>query len=89
MNADTLRKIEETNRNRFYWSNTTLGDGGWQAIYGTVAAWKTYLLLGDEPEPISSVRAENDATAVDAFSGVFRMEGLRIVEKTVSYRKVK
>jgi len=76
MNADTARGIERIKANGYWREGTTLGEGGWNRVYTFAENWHKYHLYNlDEStvEPIFTIIAKDDETAIKAFSDLFHL----------------
>ena len=89
MNSDTERAIEEIRKKRWYREGTTLGEGGWAAVYQFASEWRVYVLNFPFFAQPDKITAENDDVAVSAFRSLYRtLSGCTITEKIVTHREV-
>jgi hypothetical protein len=91
MNSDTQRAVAEIEKKRWYLKSTSLGDGGWPAVYQFAKDWKTYVVRwdgtgGDASQPVV---AESDKVAWDFFRSYYHLPAdAEVFEKIVTYRPV-
>jgi hypothetical protein len=81
MNADTERKVKEIESQRYYVQGQTLGEGGWGAVNAFAKTWATYHLYGaGEFGPISTIKAESNTMAFQAFRSLFDLHKIELWE---------
>ena len=94
MNSDTVRTVNEIKKKGWYRTSTSMGDGGWSAVYKE-GEFKTYVLDAIECQSwteIEVIRALNDEKAFEGFSKLYHLEMFdeqEIRERVVEFRLVK
>ena len=94
MNSDTVRTVNEIKKNGWYRTSTSMGDGGWSAVY-KLGEFKTYVLDAIECQSwteIEVIRALSDEKAFEAFSKLYHLEMFdewEILERVTKSRLIK
>ena len=90
MNTDTARTVKEIKENGWYILSTAIDGEGWvELIEHGINDWKWYeLIFMSQGYVASCVKAQDDETALKAFSKLFHLDipyVIRRVEKMVVY----
>lgn len=76
MNADTRLKVNQIKAQGYYQKGTTMGEGGWGAVYSFSQNWLQYQLIDLDTtnnKVICTIWAQDDDMAIKAFADLFSL----------------
>jgi len=79
MDTDTIRGVNEIRKQGYWQQGTTLGEGGWSAVYAFAEDWKEYELWDTNSFsyiPVCIIHAESTEVATRGFAALFHLNDL-------------